>query len=1135
MPDYNLGRARGTIRIDYDESGAKEAREDVQDIGDESTRSAEKVDKSSKQSSRSLEELATSARRASQSLEVDHSSYDQLGAAVKKLEKDVSAASASALTARAKLQAAEEALNEVRKRSGATAKEVASAERDVQRSQQSTVNSVNRLNISTKALVSARQRLANMPKPDLTPDTDSSAMQQFINHLKQIQANTAKSSSLLNTFSGRVKIMVGGVAIAAPQIAGLGVALVQLAGLAGVAAGALASLGAVAGTVATGMSGIGEAFKAAGAQAKAAGGSAGASAKAQKAAARAIEDAKRSLIDAEQSLRDVQQDAARSAISAAKQVVAAQRDLIQAQREAVRAQLDLSKARQQAVRDLEDMQAALTGGALDERQAVLDLTRAQQELAAVQADPTANANDIAQATLNLEKQEFALQQLQKSNQRLTVDQAASAAAGVAGSDSVINAQDGVRNATDSVRSAQESLAEAQQNVRQTQIDSARAISDAVQGIIDAQRNLAEAYADAGDAGAAAGAKLNDALANLSPNARAFVEEVLSLKGAWDKVKRTVQDNLFEGLAAEVKPLASIWLPLLEKGMGDVATGLNGMVKETIAYLKTTEAQANVKNIFDNTSLAMQNMRGIIADLVAALLDIASVGSDFLPDIATGAADAARRFREFISAAKESGALRKWMQDAMGAAKELWDLLKNLGGIIKAIFTGLNQDGTGALGTFAELTAKVREFLESAEGQEALGALGAALRAIGGATGKIFLSFLKTVSELIVDLSPLLVAMAETVGTLLAGAWAAFGAVLGPVAELLGFLAPVLGPIAGAIYATNAAVNAAKVAWAALNTTMKANPFILIAGLIIGLVILIIQNWDTIGPKLMEIWTWIKDAAASVWGWINDVIVQPIKDAIQWIKDVWTETGNDIKQTWTDIQNWADRTWSGIGRFITDHLQRAKDKVGQIVSGIVKFFMDLPGKVLNFLKSLPGKLANWAGDLINGIIRGLGDMAYKIWQKLKDIVSRAWDSVLSFFGISSPSKLAADAGQNIVMGLVSGMEKMTGAAVDAAATMAAEVGNELTGASGTLAKTVNFSANTSGLPDNFGMTAALQGPAGSLASATRGGDGATASRTVIIEKVDVYVQGNLDPTNPVGFRQTMVRLKDELRSLDKEYQ
>jgi len=1030
MPDYNLGRAHGVIRVDYEGDGAKRAREDIKDVGDESKASATKIDQSTKQSSRSLQDL------------------------------------------------------------GRTAK-------------------------GTK----------------VAPEVDRNAFQQLMNNITNLDKNVRRGTGGLNTMNSRVRLMAAGVALAAPHVAGLGVSLAALSGLAGVAAGALAGLAAAGSTLVVGMQGIGTAFKEAAAQTKAAGAGAIASGKAQRAAAQAIESAKKSLQGAEENLQRVQEEAARSAIEAARAVVGAQRDLIDAQRDAVRAQQSLSRARMDATRQLEDMRDALSGGAFDERQAVLDLKEAQEELAAVQRDPTASDRERQQAILNLEKQQFALEQVRLENQRLAVDQAAAAAAGVAGSDQVVSAQDNVRDSARRVIDAQQSLADAQENVRRTQVESSRSIRDAIQGIIEAQAALKEAYIDAAEAGAQAGARMADAMADLSPNARAFVQEILNQRSAWDDLKKSVQDDLFGDLAKDVAPLAKTWFPLLRESMGGVAKSLNGMIDGVVEFAKASETQENVRAIFGNTSEALGEMRNVLRDLLFAFLDIAKVGSDFLPEMARGAADAAARFREFIGEARKSGDLRKWMQDAMDATSELWQLFKNLGSIIASVFTGLDQAGGGALDTLTELTGKIAAFLKTAEGQDALQSLGAVLRSIGGAWGKVFLSVLESAADLLIILEPLIVGAADAAGTLLAGAFQVLGEVVKPFAEFLAWASPFLGPFIGSIYAMNVAVNLAKAAWAALNVVMKANPFVLIGALIAALVILIIENWDVIGPKIKAAWDWIKSVAETVWTAIEKAIIEPLQRTFEFIQvglkivndffqNAWSGIKSLTNDAWTWIKNTIRTTMDNIGRFITDGLGNIGD-----------LFRGLPAKIGSFIKSLPGMMVNLGKDIINGILRGIGSIGSKIGQELKRLAENAWRSVKNFFGISSPSKLMAYAGEMIGEGLIRGILAMQNGVASAAETLSNAAATAMTGSVGDLAATMSVGADTSGLSGNTTLTGTVPLTATASGRTSEGGSGGT---TIIIDNLVLHIAGNLDPTNPTAYREAIKRIKESIRTVDKEY-
>lgn len=968
-----------------------------------------------------------------------------------------------------------------------------------------------------------------MPNP--TQNVDPNELNRFAQFLQNIDKNSRKSASGLNTFNGRLGFMVAAAFVASPGIASIGVALVSLTGIAGIAAGALAAVAATAATLGVGMSGVGDVFQAAGQAAKSSGAGAASGANQQKQAAKAIEQAKRSLAEAEKNLTQVQEEAARANVQAARQVVAAQRDLVDAQRDAVRAQQRLVQARQDAIRQLQDMRDQLTGNALDERQAVLDVKKAQEDLAKVQRDPTSSQTEREQAILNLEKEQFALQQLRKENSRFSSDQAAAAAKGVAGSQQVVAAQDDVRSSLQSVVDAQQSLKDAQENVVLVQREGMRQIADATQAIIDAQQNLADAYDQTGAAGGGSVDKVAEALARLSPNARAFVSQVLSLQSRWEAFKRSVQDRLFADLAKDVQPLADKWFPLLEDGMGHIADGLNDVIKGIFEWGKSSETIANFKQIFDNTGDAVGNLSTTVRDLLFAFTDIAAVGTDFLPDIAKGANGAAASFRDFIHEARETGKLKQWMQDGADAVKQLWELLKNVASIIGTVFTALDQSGGGALNTLTMLTGQLDDFLKSAEGQDALHALGRIMASIGGALGKSMLAILGALATVVVALEPFITALAQAVGDELTVAFAVLGPVLTVAATALSIMSPTIGPLIATLYLMNKAIGVVMVAWRGLSLLMATNPWLLLIAAVIALVVAIVTNWDAIVAFLKVVWQGIQDGAKAFGDALFAIFVKPVQDFFIWLKQIWTNTGTWLTNKWNEIKATAGRLWNSIKDTVIGAITRLRDGANNLIQRIGQFFRELPGKIMSFLSSLPNKLFQLAGDMIQGLLNGLANLAGEVIDFFVGLAQDAIDVVKNWLGIGSPSKVFFDIGENVVQGLVNGLEGMAGTATKAAEDLAANVTNAASGAVADLSGTVALGTDGSGLPTALPLGAVAAAGAGAPSTAAA----AMAQPAIItIDNLTLQVAGNLDPTNPTAFRQTIVRLKDAIRTVDREY-
>jgi hypothetical protein len=91
--------------------------------------------------------------------------------------------------------------------------------------------------------------------------------------------------------------------------------------------------------------------------------------------------------------------------------------------------------------------------------------------------------------------------------------------------------------------------------------------------------------------------------------------------------------------------------------------------------------------------------------------------------------------------------------------------------------------------------------------------------------------------------------------------------------------------------------------------------------------------------------------------------------------------------------------------------------------VVRFFRDLPGNILRALGDLGSLLVNAGKDIVLGLLRGLENFAGKIWDWVKGIAGRVWDEIVNFFDIFSPSKRMRYAGRMIGLGLATGLDNM----------------------------------------------------------------------------------------------------------------
>ena len=152
------------------------------------------------------------------------------------------------------------------------------------------------------------------------------------------------------------------------------------------------------------------------------------------------------------------------------------------------------------------------------------------------------------------------------------------------------------------------------------------------------------------------------------------------------------------------------------------------------------------------------------------------------------------------------------------------------------------------------------------------------------------------------------------------------------------------------------------------------------------------------------------------------------------------------------------TWlSGLLTTITTWFGRTategQNKASGFIAKVVEFFTSLPGKVVNAIKSLPGLLVTFFRELpgrivasatavgtaiVRGIWSGISSMVGWLAQQVTGFVQGIIDGVTDGLGISSPSKVFADIGVNMVLGLASGILDESGSAVAAAESLVKDV-------------------------------------------------------------------------------------------------
>ncbi|MGW3491797.1 hypothetical protein [Streptomyces sp. NPDC001054] len=622
---------------------------------------------------------------------------------------------------------------------------------------------------------------------------------------------------------------VGGLAAVA-----VGSNLASAAAGAAALAPALATAGAAAGALKLGLSGVGDAFKAAFADSSAEASAAASATRAVEGAQRSLANAQKALADArvsaaervkdaQKAVGDAERDLARTVEESAQRqkdaqqgVVDAERDLRDAQVDARQAQESLTDARKDATRSLEDMNARLADAQLDQREAVLRQAEAEKDLKAAQAKPGTKPEDLAKLQLAYDRATLNLKEQRTETARLTEDTKKANKAGIDGSAQVVAAQDRIASANDSVADKQRALAKAQEDARRTGVDGARAIADAQRDLADAQAGVdkaraegqkqieqaqqgvadaARALADAQAAAAAQTSALDQAMAKLAPNARAFVNAVTGLAPAWDAMKLSVQNALFQGLDGTVSTLANATIPVLQRQLTATAGVWNSIAKNAASAVTEMAKSGQLDKILAGATANLNAFAKTPGQLITAFGQLTVAAQPAFNAIAQQMAGAVTSFTDGIAKSFASGGLQQAITAAFGVLSQFGTLLGNVLGTVMQIMKAASDAGAEIVGVLGGVFAQLKTILATPEMQAQLRSLFTSVAQIVTAIVPVVTSVVQAIVPLMAAIAQPLAQLATVLGPVLQQVATALGAALLPVIQAL---APVVVTVGTAL-------------------------------------------------------------------------------------------------------------------------------------------------------------------------------------------------------------------------------------------------------------------------------------------------------------------------------------------------
>lgn len=143
------------------------------------------------------------------------------------------------------------------------------------------------------------------------------------------------------------------------------------------------------------------------------------------------------------------------------------------------------------------------------------------------------------------------------------------------------------------------------------------------------------------------------------------------------------------------------------------------------------------------------------------------------------------------------------------------------------------------------------------------------------------------------------------------------------------------------------------------------------GALIAIVVLLVQNWDTVKEAAIKCWEWIKQTWEKVASWFNEHVIQPIGKFFSglWdsIKSVFGSVKTWFKDTFTSAWTAIKNVFSSWGSFFGNLWTQIKDKFSAIGTNIANAISSSVKAGINGVISSIERIINTGVSLINGAI------------------------------------------------------------------------------------------------------------------------------------------------------------------------
>ncbi|QOP65888.1 tape measure protein [Mycobacterium phage STLscum] len=535
--------------------------------------------------------------------------------------------------------------------------------------------------------------------------------------------------------------------------------------------------------------------------------------------------------------------------------------------------------------------------------------------------------------------------------------------------------------------------------------------------------------------------------------------------------QSLRDGIGEVFKAGLTPLFQQWIgmiPQLQAGFEGIAQGMVDIASGITNALTSSGGMQAIQAILAGTGQLFHGLTPVIENATSSFLKLSAAGAGAFDKLLAPLEKYSVQFDAIVDRLVSSGAFESAMQ---GLSTVLDSLLTQFGRIFEVgveqfgkmgepIATFFNGIGDAVVALMPGLTALSNLILGTLG--TALSALAPAIEAatpgfvsLANTLGTLFSGSLKALAPVLeqvgATLSTTLVTAMEQLAPILPQLASSFAQLTNAVVTGLGPILPQLatsfGELAGQfLLLTPSILNLLTTGiipmvpqflalWQAsmpLTQTFLAmapavlrlaNMFLLLVTPLVG----IASKLAAAGAAFVLFMADIQNSAARGWATVQAVF----QTGVAAISGLLSSLSGTLSGIWDGVTTAASAAWNTVVSTVQSAWTQVVAAVTAGVDQAASYVATLPGKIASALAGLAAIGAQAGRDLVQGIINGIGELVGAAVAKARELASSVAGAVKGFLGIHSPSKLMDEYGRYTGQGFINGLGSTQGELVGTA--------------------------------------------------------------------------------------------------------